>query len=191
MKRQRESYDPCYSHPFLFLASHDLFVIMPMQNGLAWHTLWLTWILLLREMGTDLGWAHIPVFSPTRWAWVWASSGRWWRTGKPGALQSTGHSESDTTERLNIVSFLSLACREISNNVSEPQFSPLLNGVAQLMWVITRRITQFSQSAAGEPGATCVLEKEISPEIMSFTIYLKRLSPGPFSFTGNSLCISD
>ena len=28
--------------------------------------------------------------SPTRWTWVWASSGRWWRTGKPGELQSTG-----------------------------------------------------------------------------------------------------
>ena len=28
--------------------------------------------------------------SPTRWTWVWASSGRWWRTGKPGVLQSMG-----------------------------------------------------------------------------------------------------
>ena len=27
--------------------------------------------------------------SPT-WTWVWATSGRCWRTGKPGALQSTG-----------------------------------------------------------------------------------------------------
>ena len=28
--------------------------------------------------------------SLTRWTWVWADSGRWWRTGKPGVLQSTG-----------------------------------------------------------------------------------------------------
>ena len=28
--------------------------------------------------------------SPTRWTWVWASSRRWWRTGKPGVLQSMG-----------------------------------------------------------------------------------------------------
>ena len=28
--------------------------------------------------------------SPTQWAWVWAYSGREWRTGKPGVLQSTG-----------------------------------------------------------------------------------------------------
>ena len=28
--------------------------------------------------------------SPTRWTWVWASSGSWWQTGKPGMLQSMG-----------------------------------------------------------------------------------------------------
>ena len=25
-----------------------------------------------------------------QWTWVWANSGRWWRTGRPGALQSMG-----------------------------------------------------------------------------------------------------
>ena len=28
--------------------------------------------------------------SPTGWTWVWASSGGWWWTGKPGVLQSMG-----------------------------------------------------------------------------------------------------
>ena len=28
--------------------------------------------------------------SPTQWTCVWANSGRWWRTGKPGMLQSMG-----------------------------------------------------------------------------------------------------
>ena len=28
--------------------------------------------------------------SLTQWTWVWANSGRWWRTGKPGVLQSMG-----------------------------------------------------------------------------------------------------
>ena len=32
------------------------------------------------------GWMALP----TEWTWVWASSGRWWRTGKPGMLQSMG-----------------------------------------------------------------------------------------------------
>ena len=26
----------------------------------------------------------------TRWTWIWASSGNWWWTGKPGVLQSMG-----------------------------------------------------------------------------------------------------
>ena len=28
--------------------------------------------------------------SPSQWTWVWASSRSWWRTGKPGVLQSMG-----------------------------------------------------------------------------------------------------
>ena len=28
--------------------------------------------------------------SLTQWVWVWANSGSWWWTGKPGVLQSTG-----------------------------------------------------------------------------------------------------
>jgi len=28
--------------------------------------------------------------SSIQWTWVWASSGSWWRTGKPGVLQSMG-----------------------------------------------------------------------------------------------------
>ena len=41
------------------------------------------------EKGTTedemVGWNHQP-----SWTWVWASSRRWWRTGKPGVLQSMG-----------------------------------------------------------------------------------------------------
>ena len=33
--------------------------------------------------------------SPTRWTGIWASSGNWWWTGKPGLLQSMG-SQSQT-----------------------------------------------------------------------------------------------
>ena len=40
--------------------------------------------------------------SPTQRIWVWASSGNWWWTGKPGMCCSPwGLKESDTTERLN------------------------------------------------------------------------------------------
>ena len=33
--------------------------------------------------------------SPTQWTWVWANSGDYWRTGKPGVLESMG-SQRDT-----------------------------------------------------------------------------------------------
>ena len=37
-----------------------------------------------QRMDEMVGWHHWLV------TWVWASSGIWWRTGKPGVLQSTG-----------------------------------------------------------------------------------------------------
>ena len=37
--------------------------------------------------GDDRGWDGW-MASPTRWIWVWASSGSWWWTGRPGVLQS-------------------------------------------------------------------------------------------------------
>ena len=39
--------------------------------------------------GEDRGWDGW-MASPIQWTWVWADSGRWWRTGKPGVLQSMG-----------------------------------------------------------------------------------------------------
>ena len=39
--------------------------------------------------GDDKGWDSW-VASLTQWTWVWASSGSWWLTGKPGELQSMG-----------------------------------------------------------------------------------------------------
>ena len=35
---------------------------------------------------TNKGW----MASPTQWAWVWANSGSWWWTGRPGVLESIG-----------------------------------------------------------------------------------------------------
>ena len=35
------------------------------------------------------GWDGM-VASPTQWTWVWTSSRTWWKTGKPGMLQSMG-----------------------------------------------------------------------------------------------------
>ena len=39
--------------------------------------------------GDNRGWDGW-MASLTRWTWVWASSGSWWRAGKPGILQAMG-----------------------------------------------------------------------------------------------------
>ena len=41
------------------------------------------WVFQARD------WSGVPLPSP-QWTWVWANSGRWWRTEKPGVLQSMG-----------------------------------------------------------------------------------------------------
>ena len=43
----------------------------------------------LEENRYNRGWDSW-MASPTRWTWVWVSSGSWWWTGKPGMLQSSG-----------------------------------------------------------------------------------------------------
>ena len=47
------------------------------------------WERLKAGEGDDRGWDGW-MASLTQWTWVWASPGRWWRTGKPGVLQSMG-----------------------------------------------------------------------------------------------------
>ena len=47
------------------------------------------WCFWTSGEGEDRGWDGWMV-SPTQWPWVWANSGSWWWTGKPGVLQSVG-----------------------------------------------------------------------------------------------------
>ena len=54
-----------------------------------WKRPWCWERLKARGEGDDRGWDGW-MASPTQWTWVWANSRRWWRTGKPGVLQSMG-----------------------------------------------------------------------------------------------------
>ena len=98
------------------------------ENSLLWPPdvkNWLIWKPLVLERlkaggeGDDRGW-YGWMASPTRWMWAWASSRRWWWTGKPGVLQSTeservGHdwaSELTDTQQVlvfGIILFLQVA----------------------------------------------------------------------------------
>ena len=64
-----------------------------------WERPW-CWERLKAGEGDDRGWDGW-MQSPTQWAWVWASSGRWWRTGNLGVLQSMGSQRVDTTDQLS------------------------------------------------------------------------------------------
>ena len=54
-----------------------------------WKTPWCWERLKAGGEGDNRGWDG-QMASPIWWTWVWASSGRWWWTGKPGVQQSTG-----------------------------------------------------------------------------------------------------
>ena len=45
--------------------------------------------LKARGVGDDRGWDDWMAL-PTQWTWVWVNCGSWWRTGRPGMLQSMG-----------------------------------------------------------------------------------------------------
>ena len=52
-----------------------------------WERPWCWERLRAGGKGDDRGWDGW-VASLTQWTWVWANSRRWWKTGKPGMLQS-------------------------------------------------------------------------------------------------------
>ena len=65
-----------------------------------WKRPWCWERLKVGGEGDNRGWDDW-MASPTLWTWVWVSSRCWWWTGNLGVLQSMGHKESETTERLN------------------------------------------------------------------------------------------
>ena len=66
----------------------------------------------LFELPGSRGWDG-KTASPTQWTWIWANSGRWWRTGKPGVLQPMGSQRVGhdwATEKLQVFFPLSVGC---------------------------------------------------------------------------------
>ena len=64
----------------------------------------------------DKGWDGW-MASPIQWTWVWASSGSWWWTGKPGVLPFMG-SQSRT--------WLSHWTDSLTSGINSPRMSPQL-----------------------------------------------------------------
>ena len=58
-----------------------------------WKRPWCWTRLRVRGEGANRKWNGW-MESLTQWTWVWANSRRWWRTGKPGMLQSIAKSRT-------------------------------------------------------------------------------------------------
>ena len=82
------------SNDYYMLASYFILI----KYAAHWKTLWCWARLKAGGEGDDRGWDGWMVSLNgwhwvgwhTQWTWVWASSSRCWRSGKPGMLQSMG-----------------------------------------------------------------------------------------------------
>ena len=86
---------------------------------LMWKTDSLAKTLMLRNIEGMMrrGWQRMRwMSSPTQWTWVWASSGSWWWTGKPGMLQPM---RSQSRTRLSDWTELIMDIRQSAQYVSQ------------------------------------------------------------------------
>ena len=95
---------------------------------------------LKAEERDDRGWDGW-MASPTQWTWVWASSGSWWWTGKPGMLQSVGPQRGghDWATQLNTLWGATRNSREDRQKerrkASENLFSMSKSGRQRSFWI--------------------------------------------------------
>ena len=107
--------------------------------------------------GSSRGWDGL-MASLTRWTWVWVSSGSWWWTGRPGALQSmrlqrVGH---------DWVTELNWGHTSIKINVQECSYQPyhnyqkhdalkVLHSICQQTWEIQHRPQDWKRCFHSNP----------------------------------------
>ena len=82
------------NQPWIFVGRTDAEAEAPILWPLMWRANSLEKTLMLKRLkawgeGGDRGWDGWTA-SSTQQTWVWVSSRRWWRAGKPGVLQSMG-----------------------------------------------------------------------------------------------------
>ena len=83
--------NPKGNQPWIFIGRTDAEteapILGPPDVKTHWKRPWCWERLKAGGEGENRGWDGW-MASPTWWTWVWVSSGSWWRTGKPGMLQS-------------------------------------------------------------------------------------------------------
>ena len=86
--------NPKQNQPWIFIGRADAEAEAPIfwpldAESTYWKRPWCWERLRAEGEGGDRGWDGW-MASPIQWAWIWVSSGRWWRTGKPSVVQSMG-----------------------------------------------------------------------------------------------------
>ena len=103
-----------------------------------WKRLWRWERLRAGGEGDDRGWDGW-MASPTQWTWVWANSGRQWRRGKPGVLQSLGsqrvrHDSNWITTKLYCKQWQCPLCEETAFLKSRNKLKILTSFLLRLFW---------------------------------------------------------
>ena len=105
VSKEIEPVNPKGNQPWIFIGRTDDDLKLQYFGHLIWRVdsldtpwCWERW--RARGEAGNRGWDGW-MASWTQWTWVWANSGRWWRTGRPGVLLSMGSLELDRTEQLN------------------------------------------------------------------------------------------
>ena len=94
-----------------------------------------------RWQRTRYGW----MASPAQWTWVWASSRRWWRTGKPGVLQSM--------ELQSVRYDLSTEQQQSSKHIQNPTIFHILTAATLFQTAIILCLDYCDSLLAGLPAS--------------------------------------
>ena len=84
-----QPFNPKGNQLWIFIGRTDAEADVLMQRADSWGKILMLGKIDSKREGSNRGWAGW-MASPTQWTWVWANSGRWWRTRKPGILQFMG-----------------------------------------------------------------------------------------------------
>ena len=94
-RKEIKPVDPKGNQPWIFFGRIDAETKAPIllaswcEEPTHWKRPWCWERLREGGEGDNRGWDGWMAL-PTQWTWVWANSGRWWRTGRPGVLQLMG-----------------------------------------------------------------------------------------------------
>ena len=134
-----------------------------------WKRPWCWERLKVGGEGDDRGWDGW-MASPTQWTWVWASSGRWWGTARPGVLLSTELQRAGCEWATEHQELLAVVLR--LQVVGLRSFLLLWLEVAA--WGVTRALLQQTrksrQDAEGEGAGSRVWKQQASDSLWSYTL---------------------